>query len=255
MGDDDGVGTHRVQPAQLAPRQSGHHLVLDVGDVADASPQVLVFDVAEHLLEPFHRLRKGVLGADPIRTDRRHRPAFDLIVLQHRQLRLEYLRQFGAVLQLDDSACPANLFRHMDETIEEALRLCLDFEARDAAPGDPRSLDSMYERTADADAGADGYADEFFHGSGLRLEVALQQRCHRLDGFALVVALGLDQQFGSVLCRQHHDAHDTLAVDTPDFSLGEKDLGLELRRRLHQHGGRTGVNAQAILDDYPLFNH
>ena len=104
--------------------------MFDVGYVADTGSQVLVLDVAEHLLEPFHRLRKRMLGGHQIRANILDRLALDLVVLQHRQLGLEYLRQLSTVLQLHDPASTAYLLPYQNKTVEKTLRLRFHLEAR-----------------------------------------------------------------------------------------------------------------------------
>ena len=75
------------------------------------------------------------------------------------------------------------------------------------------------------------------------------------DGCVLVLALGPDGNLGSLLGGQHHHAHDALAIDPIDVAFGKIDLGLELRRRLHQERGWTSVDTQWIVDGGRLFNH
>jgi hypothetical protein len=57
-----------------------------------------------------------------------------------------------------------------------------------------------------------------------------------------------------MLRRQHHHAHDALAVHV-EIVLHHRDLALELGRELDDLGGRAGVESVPIHDLDGAFRH
>ena len=69
-----------------------------------------------------------------------------------------------------------------------------------------------------------------------------------------VGALGADDHLRSALGREHHHAHDALAVHLEAVLL-EQDVRREARRELHDLGRGTRVDSVRVHDRHPAFDH
>ena len=73
----------------------------------------------------------------------------------------------------------------------------------------------------------------------------------RLLGFGTT---GAQLQPGAAGGGQHHDPHDTLAVDFAPTAQ-QPNLGVEARRQGNEFGGGAGVQSQFVDDDDFPFQH
>src|SRR5690606_40291933 len=67
------------------------------------------------------------------------------------------------------------------------------------------------------------------------------------DGALLVLALGNDLDPGTLGRREHHYAHDALAID-PFLAALHENIALELRGESDQTGGSPGMQPQPVHD-------
>src|SRR5437773_2503956 len=90
--------------------------------------------------------------------------------------------------------------------------------------------------------------------SRLAAELAVHQRLQRRQRLALVLALGAHPDAGALLGRQHHHAHDALAVHL-EVVAAHQHLRPEAGRGLHEQGAGARVQSQLVADDEMRFDH
>jgi hypothetical protein len=85
-------------------------------------------------------------------------------------------------------------------------------------------------------------------------ELVVDERSDGVGRLLLVLAFGLEFDFGAEAGGQHHDAHDALGVDAAAVA-GHEHLALEAAGQFRELGRRAGVKAQLIADDERCSNH
>src|SRR5688572_16341647 len=83
------------------------------------------------------------------------------------------------------------------------------------------------------------------------IKLPFHQRFDFHDRLGGIVTLGEDEQFAARASRQHHQAHDALAVDLLTVLLDE-DIALEAVGRLDEHGGGPGMDSEFVDHDHFL---
>ena len=79
------------------------------------------------------------------------------------------------------------------------------------------------------------------------VKVAIDQRTKLIRGFFRVLPRGFDLQLGPRTSSQHHQPHNTFAVNGFAVFL-HHNFRLEPTRQLHKLGRRPGMNAQLVLN-------
>jgi hypothetical protein len=116
-----------------------------------------------------------------------------------------------------------------------------------------RDLPTQEMHRPNGDARRRGNADDLSIHSALS-EFVADEGCKGVERLLCVRSFGAKGNVGAVLGRKHHYAHDAFPVYV-EVVLRDRDLAVELRRKLHDLGRGPSVQAVLIYDPDGSFEH